>query len=566
MHVTYLGGKVPLGVVVAEVEALQQAATRLAATTKSFNAQLEQLDERANFEGMPPRRAAAVASEIRNLTKFRDRAMASATHLEDRFINMRSNGVQKFTPLLLQTVVKYNHAFETTPSMLDGFGENILREISVLCGTIKTKGNSLRQPLPSAEPPRALITLMLLMERALSASVVLKHLVTSAIKGRADCEIYDASKPIKGIARSLQKSLEEYDGDYTRLLDLARSSIVCDTLQSVRDVLAWLLDPARSPRFRCCRIKDRLSRDWDAEMSGGNRDIMMNGWLELGAGVTMIVEVQIHLRCLFMLKSDLHVLYSGVRVLGAMDDSTAVHKGAVDDDLIEKARQGVVRKMHTSFSPCTREHADHLSDMLKQEPCALLELDLSFASLKGKNDGFLEGRTISQVLVPSTNALACRRLRVLFLGATGLKGPIPDAIHQCSELKALNLGFNDLTGPVPAFLTKMKYLCDLRLHMNALTGQIPSDINALFGLHTLKLNDNLLTGTIPYKQLSQLKHLKILWLKTSVDFTMDEWKDSPSQLAYLKEHGHDIIGNVNLKTDPDAMSELKLALPTCDIH
>jgi hypothetical protein len=48
---------------------------------------------------------------------------------------------------------------------------------------------------------------------------------------------------------------------------------VCEELRVLHDILKWFLAQARSPRFSCCRTKDRLSRDWDAEMSGGNRDV-----------------------------------------------------------------------------------------------------------------------------------------------------------------------------------------------------------------------------------------------------------------------------------------------------
>ena len=37
-------------------------------------------------------------------------------------------------------------------------------------------------------------------------------------------------------------------------------------------------------------------------MSGGNRDVMLNGWLELPGGAALIVEVQLHLAPLFALK------------------------------------------------------------------------------------------------------------------------------------------------------------------------------------------------------------------------------------------------------------------------
>ena len=59
----------------------------------------------------------------------------------------------------------------------------------------------------------------------------------------------------------------------------------------LKECLQWLLAKERSPRFRPVRTKDRLSRGWDAEMSGGNRDVMINGWLELGGVRSMIVEV-----------------------------------------------------------------------------------------------------------------------------------------------------------------------------------------------------------------------------------------------------------------------------------
>ena len=62
-----------------------------------------------------------------------------------------------------------------------------------------------------------------------------------------------------------------------RLLDLARITIVCENLVTLERILRWLLAPERGKCFQCCRTKDRLSRKWDAEVSGGNRDIMING-------------------------------------------------------------------------------------------------------------------------------------------------------------------------------------------------------------------------------------------------------------------------------------------------
>jgi hypothetical protein len=60
---------------------------------------------------------------------------------------------------------------------------------------------------------------------------------------------------------------------------------------------------------------------------------MINGWLDLGGGRKFIVEVQLHLRVLYELKSDLHVLYAGARVLGAMETSTTKHEGVLSADV-----------------------------------------------------------------------------------------------------------------------------------------------------------------------------------------------------------------------------------------
>ena len=105
----------------------------------------------------------------------------------------------------------------------------------------------------------------------------------------------------------MQKVQEEYEGDYTRLLDLARVTIICDTILELLKVLEWLICGDRAPRFAVCRTKDRLSRSWDAELSGGNRDVMVNGWLSIGGHRRLIVEVQLHVRPLFEYVAPLRV-------------------------------------------------------------------------------------------------------------------------------------------------------------------------------------------------------------------------------------------------------------------
>ena len=77
---------------------------------------------------------------------------------------------------------------------------------------------------------------------------------------------------------------------------------------------------------------------------------MLNGSLQLGAGVEFIGEVQFHVRALFELKHDLHVLHAGSRVLGAMEDVMVKHEGIVTKDVLDRMERGVLRKLVLTFT------------------------------------------------------------------------------------------------------------------------------------------------------------------------------------------------------------------------
>ena len=293
------GHVVPLGVHVAEVEALQQAATRLKVSEESCGAQIEQLEKRRSLVGWGSRMR-ALEAKLETLRAERDRCQQAHEKLVQQFIIMRDAGINRFMPLLLSTVEKYDATFERS-AMVPG-GEEALRRIGELCASVTTKGRELRQPLPSALPCTEQATLMMLLNLAIHASTELNQLADEAILGAdcaAGCEVLRSPKPVKGVHRCMQKVQEEYEGDYTRLLDLARVTIICDTILELLKVLEWLIRGDRAPRFAVCRTKDRLSRSWDAELSGGNRDVMVNGWLSIGGHRRLIVEVQLHVRPLF---------------------------------------------------------------------------------------------------------------------------------------------------------------------------------------------------------------------------------------------------------------------------
>ena len=161
---------------------------------------------------------------------------------------------------------------------------------------------------------------MYLLSVALAASSVLGNVASQAIKVAGSGRVM--LEPVKGLLRAMQKAQEDYAGDYTRLTDLMRCTLVFEKTATLVKALNWLLgEGGKLAGFEGCRAKDRLSLRFDAEMSGGNRDVLINGWLTVphrGEMRRLVIEVQLHLEPLLLaLKHDLHVLYDGARVLGA---------------------------------------------------------------------------------------------------------------------------------------------------------------------------------------------------------------------------------------------------------
>ena len=564
------GGVVPLGVLVAEVEAVQQAATKLGGTAAGFETQCEQLRERLKAD-LPTWMEGSTQNQIKELNAQKEESTRAGVVLTTKLQSLKDRGIERFTPLLLQTVSKYDANFELALG-LDG--EACLERIAMLCKPLTaTKGRTLRQHLPSAKPRESLETLLLLLDQAIQANEKLKQLALAAVSVLGDgdsalAEVIFAPKPTKGIVRAIQKVQEEYDSDYTRLLDYARITIVCETLGTLEALLAWFISAERDRIFRAVRAKDRLSRLWDAELSGGNRDVMLNGWIELGGGRSFIVEVQLHLRCLYELKSDLHVLYAGARVLGATEDSTCSHAGLLTMDALQRMRRGVVRKAEVPHSEVSAEVQEGLAAFLKQEPCPLLSLNLEFSTSKPPGgqklaEGTLarpafDGWTLSRLLEPSTGTLACRRLRNINIGP-GLTGTIPDSLSQCVELHNLDLSHCGLSGPFPPWLDKLTKLECLYLKNNKLTGPIPGEILAKCKrLKYLYLQDNQFSGPLPTSALLGLIRegslLHIDCGNTEIKDYTEQW--SPWLLAIDRERG---------TTYEDGSANKALVIPDADV-
>jgi hypothetical protein len=114
--------------------------------------------------------------------------------------------------------------------------------------------------------------------------------------------------PLKGMQRAGEKTKEEYDGKSEKLVDVARASIVCSTIQQALDAYS-----EAGKQFEIVRVKNRFQTP-----SAGYRDLLLNVKLSNGH----VAELQIHLKAIIDAKQEGHKDYEEARTLEAKKEPT----------------------------------------------------------------------------------------------------------------------------------------------------------------------------------------------------------------------------------------------------
>jgi SPP1 gp7 family putative phage head morphogenesis protein len=115
--------------------------------------------------------------------------------------------------------------------------------------------------------------------------------------------------PIKGRERSEEKVNREYDGDWSRLLDIVRAAVACDSMGGLREISDRIDSDGN---IEVERVKDRFAQPLD----NGYRDLLYS--IQLPCGI--IAEIQLHLKPLLIARERQHTAYSVIRTIkGQMD-------------------------------------------------------------------------------------------------------------------------------------------------------------------------------------------------------------------------------------------------------
>ena len=232
--------------------------------------------------------------------------------------------------------------------------------------------------------------------------------------------------------------------------------------------------------FEVLLIKNRLMLAFDASVSGGYRDLLLN----LRCRATgHIVELQITLKGLIDVKAGGgHANYAIARVHRLFERDTYRYEGALGDAVLERMRCGVVRELVCRGKASgLAAHFDHLLAALRSPSCGLSELKLVGCD-------WPEGRTLSELV----EALPATGLKTLVVEFMQVGGVLPEAVvDKCAGAEFVDLDNLGLTGGVPASLGKCAKLKKLFLGKNQLEGAVPAtELAALTGLTHLALHEN----------------------------------------------------------------------------
>ena len=322
--------------------------------------------------------------------------------------------------------------------------------------------------------------LMLLYSDAERTVPHLKQLSDEVVRSVRGTEAVAAPAPLKSTGRAVVKTLEKYDGRFSKLTDLVRMTFKCNTIGLALKVLKALNE---AEGWELLHIKNRLSLSFSAEGTGGYRDLLLN--LRCVA-TAHIAEVQITLAPLLDIKrGDGHKSYALGRLLRLNDHTMFCHTGRLTKRVISDISSGILREVVCVAQSSLTEHFDELLNALRSPYCSLRVLSLSSCD-------WPQGRKLEELLralIPLGS-----QLREIIVAAMYAGGRIlPEFLEACNQLCVIDFGMMDLEGAIPPQMGGLADLTTLLLGKNKLEGSVPDEMGRctklkVLSLHTNKLN------------------------------------------------------------------------------
>jgi transcriptional regulator with GAF, ATPase, and Fis domain len=228
----------PVALCVEECSAMLNAQTRMRTTINELAHQLKEMKEMGT-ELMREQDRTHHNEDITELEKKISEKRKDLEKMEKSYPERRDNAISQYRPLLNQSVFRFNAAYaklrkdekQCIEVYAPAITEDALEYMKVRCKEVNKLKVDMVQP-SGAGADDALNTLLALIHKAEKAVPVLKE-VMDAVKTHVEKTCPDAKgkvtlegPSIKGVPRCCAKVAEEYAGNYRKLCDLVRCTLV----------------------------------------------------------------------------------------------------------------------------------------------------------------------------------------------------------------------------------------------------------------------------------------------------------------------------------------------------
>ena len=413
------------------------------------------------------------------------------------------------------------------------YAKEELRQMVSLDGT-DAAGNPVNVP-PINTPAFILVMMKCAEDSKEGFEAICKQVKTEAcqFENVGEGQVVTVFSRLKSIDRITKKGADKYKRKYNMVLDVLRMTFVC---HSVHGVLATLVCLGNAKGVRLVRIKNRMHPAFDHRNSttaGYHGDLLINVVYE---ATGFVCECQITLRGLQAIREGgAHGNYNLVRVIGAREKSSTIHRGRVDADILDRAASSMLTKLDCRGTVFGRTFATTLlPEKFTSTTCHLTEFKLSgCVGLEGVRLDAVMTTAVCKQLGPTLKILEAResgfcgpiptelwrhfvKLDILYLSSNHLEGPaLPESVDDfgCkSSLRIVTVGGNEtLCGQIPKWIGECKALVELHMGKNMLEGSVPEEIADCPKLEILNVGRNKMSGTIP-KALGRCANLQKLFM------------------------------------------------------
>eukprot|EP00301_Raphidiophrys_heterophryoidea_P024602 c8046_g1_i1.p1 GENE.c8046_g1_i1~~c8046_g1_i1.p1 ORF type:complete len:846 (+),score=213.76 c8046_g1_i1:42-2579(+) len=350
-------------------------------------------------------------------------------HAQQQFQIRREQATRPIMEQLQESNKKYTDIFNkiNQDHLTDLCHQVSLSEQQISASELGNRG--LQQPLQSSNAVDTIEYLQELYREAITTRPLLHTLLdhvrqACATKG---VEVQVEMGGLKAVERSMEKAVEEYSGNFSRLLDLVRGSLVCDSVHDASVIVNTLLSTTNTSitfqnseseikKVEICRIKNRLDRKFAAfAESGGYRDLLLN----LRFNASHVCELQIQLKDFLNLKTggghkiytiarSLHLLdpeLSQVRVtaLEAPNDNSIV-RNDIKQALL-RVENGTCQGLHLNHIHLTISECKAFKKALESPACKVHEIALPNCGLNDElRQALSEGDGVGSSSVVKANA------------------------------------------------------------------------------------------------------------------------------------------------------------------